>query len=550
MNEGRLITVVILLMSGFFVLLVSVFLLSSNVELRKLATEQSEAVLSLSAGRGDIFDCNLEPLTSTTSKIYALAVTGEDAYSEYFRRLTNEDKQLAYELYDQTTPYLIELDEFLSENPFEFTDSSRYLDLQIAPNIIGYLDNTASGAQGIEKAYNDLLERGGVIKDIIYEKDALGSIMMSTEPEVDYIYGTGEGIILTIDKTIQRIGEGIAEQYLPKGAIVVMESKTGRIKAAVSTPMLYPNDIITNIEENDGAFINRTATAYNIGSIIKPIIAAVLIEGKHNIAAEYECDGSIDVNGHSYSCYGGRAHGQVDLETAIAESCNGYFIEMGLTLSPQILYEIGKMVGLGSVVTSDDFVVSEAGVMPTIEQLEDFGERASFSFGQGLVMASPIQMTAALNIFANDGVYISPTIVEGVYNQLTDRVDESFYSPVIRQVISPYTAQQVGTMLEAVVTVGTADEAQPVVGTAAGKSGTAQTGRYIPHELLDFTPENPEEKVDETVAWFVGYYPADDPKYTIAIMQEGSDSLGEEMGEIFSQLCNSLRFYDEDLIEQ
>ncbi len=498
MKEGRLITIVLILMICFFGLLVSVFLLSSNVELYRLAAEQSEATINLSAGRGDIFDCNLEPLTSTTSKVYALAVTGEDAYSEYFRRLTTEDQQLAYELYNQKTPYLIELNELLSDNPYEFTDSSRYLDLQIASNIIGYLDNSALGAQGIEKAYNDLLERGGVIKDIVYDKDAIGSIMMSTQPQVDYIYGTGEGIILTIDKTIQRIGEGLAEQYLDKGAIVVMESKTGRIKAAVSTPMLYPNDILTNIEEDDGAFINRPATAYNIGSVIKPLMAAELIETGGNTDVIYECSGSIEVNGH---------------------------------------------------IMVDDYLVSESGVLPTSQQLEDLGERASFSFGQGMVMATPIQMTAALNIFANEGMYITPTLVEGIYNQLTDRVDESFYSPTMRRVISQQTAETVGGMLESVVPVGTADEAQPIVGTAAGKSCTAQTGRYIPHELLDFIPDDPQEKIDETVAWFVGYYPADDPKYTITIMQEGSYSLGEEMGEIFSQLCNSLRYYDEDLSE-
>ncbi len=547
MSEGRLIAVVLSLMLVFFALLVSLFFLSSNIELRLLAQQQSEAVLSLAQGRGDVFDCNLEPLTSTTSKTYALAVTGEAAYADYFRQLAQEEQIKAYELYDQTTPYLLELEQPDNSNPFAFIDSERYLNEQIASNIIGYLDNSAAGAQGIEKAYNELLEEGGVKKSIYYDRDALGAIMMSTEPSLLHDYGTGQGIVLTIDKTIQRICEGIAVDSLPKGAIVVMEVQTGRIKAAVSTPMLYPNNILKNIEEDDGAFINRPASAYNVGSVIKPFIAAALIETGMDVNDTYECHGSIEVNGHRYSCFAERAHGKVDLETALAKSCNGYFIDKGIELSPQVLYDIGRDVGFGNAVMSDEYAVSEAGVLPTEEELENLGERASYSFGQGMIMATPIQITAAMNIFANDGVYIAPTLVEGVYNQLTDRMDESYYDPVIREVIPSDIAKEVSEMLKTVITEGTSDEAMPLFGEAAGKSGTAQTGRFISFEMSDEGSYDINEQVDETVAWFSGYYPAENPKYTITIMQEGSDALGEEMGEIFSNLCNTLRYFDSDL---
>ncbi len=547
MKEGRLITIIILFMSGFFLLLISTFLLSSNLELRRLAQQQSEAVLTLSQGRGDIFDCNLEPLTSTTSKVYAFAVTGEEAYSEYFRRLTEQGQAQAYELYNQNTPYLIEIDGSDGQNPYEFSDTNRYLNEQIAPNIIGYLDNSATGAQGIEKAYNDLLERGGVKTEVTYERDALGSITLNSEPLLSYIYGTGEGIILTIDKTIQRICEGIAVDNIPKGAIVVMEVQTGRIKAAVSTPMLYPNDILRNIEADDGAFINRPATAYNVGSVIKPFIAAALIEEGVDTGATYQCNGSIEINGHIYHCYNEKAHGEVDLESALAQSCNGYFIANGIELESEILYQTMKNVGFGTSIISDGFVVSEAGVLPSSEQLNNLGEKASFTFGQGLLMSTPIQVSAAMNVFANNGRYISPTIVEGVYNQITDRVDESFYSPVIKEVIPEDTAQIISDMLNLVITQGTSSAAAPLFGEAAGKTGTAQTGRYLNTEISSEYSIYSEEKTDETVAWFSGYYPADDPKYTITIMQEGSDALGEEMGSIFASICNSLRYYDSDL---
>ncbi len=534
-------------MAAFSGLLIPLFLLSSDVSLRQLAIKQSEAVVNLSKGRGEIFDCNLLPMTSLDSKIYALAVSGEAAYSEYFRRLDSEDQMMAYELYDQTTPYLIELNSAGEDSPFEFYGSTRYSGNQIAPNVIGYLDNDGGGAQGVEKTFDELLSGGGVAQDIVYSKDALGELMMYSEPELSRQNGSGQGIILSIDSTIQRIAEGIANEHIERGAVVIMESKTGRIKASVSTPSLSPSNIVQNIEDNDTAFINRPTVAFNVGSVIKPFVAAELIEQGYNTDEIYECYGSIEVNDHVYRCYTEYGHGEVDLREALAQSCNGYFIEKGLLMEPEMLRSLGIDIGLGVGVTQEGYVVSEGGTLPTAEQLKNLGERASFSFGQGMLMATPIQMTAAFNIFANEGVYISPTMIEGVYNQFTDTVDESFYSPVMREVISKNTAQTVGDMLETVITEGTADEAAPIVGSAAGKSGTAQTGRYMTDED-GVVIEVDGETVDETVAWFIGYYPAENPKYTITVMQDSSDSMGEEMGEIFALICNSLRYYDGEVV--
>ncbi len=542
MKEGRLLFVFVGLMAGFFVLLISMFFLSTNMEYADMARRQSEAVITLSQGRGDIYDCNFMPLTGVESSDYALAVTGDTAYEEYFRVMDSEDIAQAYALYDQKTPYIIEVSERDDENPFEFTAPSRYVDNQTAAQIIGYLDNSGSGAQGIEKAYDDLLSAGGTRQDIEYGKSALGEILASTEPNVQSSDGTGQGIVLTIDSTIQRVCEGIAAQHLDRGAIVVMEVQTGRIKAAVSVPQLYPNDILRNIEDNDTAFINRTATAFNVGSVIKPLIAATLMEQGHDPDATYSCHGFIDVSDQTYSCFNGIAHGEIDMYDALSESCNGYFINYGIELSPEVLHQKAQEVGLGTEIMSDDFVVSEAGILPSIAELSNIGERASYSFGQGLFTATPIQITAMINTFANAGAYISPSLVEGVYNGYTDEMTESFYDPVIRRVFSENTAREVIAGMEMSVTEGSSDEAATLFGAVAGKSGTAETGRT----LIEATDEN-GDPLDETVGWFSGFYPADDPKYTITVMQDGQNTMGEQMAEVFSQVCDTLRYHDSEL---
>ncbi len=541
-KESRVLVVFIIFFIGFTAILISLFFLSSNLEYASMAQKQAEAVIELSEGRGNIYDCNFMPLTSVTQDSYALAVQGDEAYAEYFRRLDDEEIAMAYELYDSKTPYLVQVTEANEDNPFEFSTSSRYVNNQIASNLIGFLDNSGDGAQGIEKAFNDLLSGGGVAYDITYNKGALGEIMYNTEPNVIRENGTGQGVLLTIDSTIQRICEGIAADSLHMGSIIVMETETGRIKAAVSYPQLFPNNILQNIEDDNTAFIDRTGTAFSVGSVIKPAIAAALLESGFDEDLTYVCDGSIEVSDMQYACYNHIAHGEVDLQDALAVSCNGYFVNYGLTLEPELLHDFTRELGFGVEVTEDSYTVSDSGYLPSSDELVNLGERASFSFGQGLVTATPIQITAMMNAIANDGVYVTPTIVEGIYNEFTHFVDVSLYRPVVKTVFSKSTAEIITEALALSITEGISKTAQPLFGYAAGKSGTAQTGRVLTDVLND-----DGEPVDETVGWFSGFYPSDDPKYTITIMQDGTNTQSSEMAALFARVCNTMRYYDTEL---
>lgn len=547
MSEGRLIFLYLVFVTGFCIVLLSLFFISSNLTYSEMAGKQSRAVITLSKGRGEIYDYKLNPLTSVKSKVYALAVSGQDAYAEYFRSLDSSDQAKAYELYDKKTPYLIELAQNSPKGDFEFLGEARYLNEQPAAHIIGYLDNSGTGVQGVERAFDTLLKEGGVVKNVSYYKGALGEIMQNNKPSILRFDGTGEGIVLTIDTVIQRICEGIAKN-IKKGSIVVLETSTGRVKAAVSMPALYPSNIIKNLLDNDGAFINRSAAAFNVGSVIKPLIAAALLDNGLDKEEIYTCYGSIEVSGHTYRCYSLYGHGEVNLERAIEVSCNTYFINYGLQVPPQILAEFGRNVGFGNKLSIGDYTVSVKGRLPSATELSRIGERASFCFGQGLVTATPIQIAAMMNIFATGGVYISPTLIEGIYNQFSNEITESFYSPVIKRVLPQQDANVINKALCLAVSDGIAKNAQPLNATAAGKTGTAQTGRLIAIEEQTAQQISKGEPVDETVAWFCGYYPAQNPKYTIVVMQDASSLMGEAMCEIFAKICNKLCYYDEELL--
>ena len=112
-----------------------------------------------------------------------------------------------------------------------------------------------------------------------------------------------------------------------------------------------------------------------------------------------------------------------------------------------------------------------------------------------------------MNLFANGGRYVEPVFVEGIVDEYTQSVTESLYRPVQRQVMDKDVAEVIRQMLVGVVEEGLGRKAAPRAGGAGGKTGTAQTGRY---------QEDGEEIMD---AWFVGFYPAEEPRYTIAAGQ-------------------------------
>ena len=169
--------------------------------------------------------------------------------------------------------------------------------------------------------------------------------------------------------------------------------------------------------------------------------------------------------------------------------------------------------------------------MPTQQQLEDKGELAMVSFGQGKLTASPVQIAAMFNVFVNKGIYISPSFVEGEVNEYSRTVEKSLYMPVMRRVMHENTAEAVKTLLEQVVENGLGKSAAPLKYTAGGKTGTAQTGRYD------------EDKSEIMNAWFGGFYPAEAPKYTIVVMLDSGSSDGNDAAEIFSQVATQLGYF-------
>ena len=140
-----------------------------------------------------------------------------------------------------------------------------------------------------------------------------------------------------------------------------------------------------------------------MGSVFKPVLAAAALE--QGILPEYECTGAVVVDGQIFRCAGGVPHGTVDMTAALEKSCNGYFIRLGQQLGAETLLQMSRQLGFGQEVPVAGALHADAGKLPSAGELAQSGQLANFSFGQGGLLASPVQIAAMMNTIASGGVY-------------------------------------------------------------------------------------------------------------------------------------------------
>lgn len=540
MKGKRLVAVYGISLFMFMALLCNVWNVSVNASYAATVERQTTRALAFYQGRSDFYDRNGKLLTNLQQKSYTVAQPGGDGYQALFDLVPEADKQKLYLESFRLNPFLVEVTK-KTEEMLCFQRPVRYGDFPIAVHTIGYIDGEGNGVDGAEKAFDDILSKGGDTSSILCRVCANGKIQIGSEPQEYLEQGTHEGIRLTLDLDIQRICEDVAQALLPRGSIVVMESKTAKILASVSMPQYDPENVQESIQKQDTALLNRSDSAYNVGSVFKPFLAALALEQGVNPEETYECKGYIEVDGHIYECARQKAHGTVDMADALEKSCNCYFVRLGQMLDLDKVCDMGMLLGFGEATPLGGGLTSAAGYFPERQALNNSGELAAFSFGQGQLLATPIQIAAYFNTFANGGVYLSPTLAQGVQDTDSGELKEDWYHPGKIRLLSEKNNEELKQMLIGVVEEGLAQKAKPTFQTAAGKTGTAQTGRFKKED-------NGEAELYDS--WFAGFYPAEAPRYTIVVLKDDVTRAGDDCTEVFAALCNRLYYYDEAWLER
>ena len=506
----------------------------------KEASTQRSNNVQIESVRGDFVDKNGIRLTSRTPGITAVlkpALLKDNllAVEEICRLVGLDEDKTKEKILRYNTPILVEIDSetktILADMKIEgvsFINSlKRYNTDTKAKHLLGYLNKVDDiGSNGLEKLYEKTLNYGN--------QEMLAVI---TDGNNDLLKGLGYRIIkdesnkkldikLTIDYHIQNIIEQTLDKKGLTGAIVVENIKNGDIVAICSKPDFDPNDIEKYLTNNKRPLFNRAVAQYNIGSVFKLIDLAAMLEKNPGYNMIYNCPGYIQVGDKEFKCssYNKGGHGTLDMNTALAVSCNSYFINMALDLGAEPILTMCDTFGLGKNTGLSLQRIDEAkGFVSKLSDIKNPGDVANISIGQGQIMATPVQIADLVATIANGGIRNNINVVDCVVNDVGNKVRDLKNINQSR-VISEETAEKIKHLMEGVISSGTGNQANlDGYGGAGGKTGSAETGQYIDGEKI-------------TQAWFAGYFPAKEPKYSVAIFIEDGKSGGTSAAPIFAEI--------------
>lgn len=424
----------------------------------------------------------------------------------------------------------------------------------LAAQVIGFTNASNQGSEGVEAAYNSYLE-GSTGKVITTKGNNEMDMPFSYE---NYLASRqGDSVILTLDATVQaclekQMAAAIARYDVQNGAFgLVMNAKTGEILAMATLGNYDPNnyleltdpDAIQEVEQlkmnylmapegteayNEGkkAYQDALSAArlkqwrnrvlsdgYEPGSTFKVLtMAAALDCGAIDLNTSFHCSGSERIPGRSQllHCWRSQGHGAEQTPQALQNSCNIAFAHIALKLGGQRFYDYIQRFGVLEK-TGIDLAGESKGIFfdrELVVNTDKWGTASltSGSFGQTFKI-TPLQLVRAIASVVNGGYLMEPYIVSEVIDADGNTVLKQ-EPTVIRQTISEETSDIMRTLIESVVTDGTAKNAQVAGFSIGGKTGTS--------EKIDVLDENGHPTLDKIVS-FVGIAPMNDPEYIVLV---------------------------------
>jgi penicillin-binding protein A len=342
--------------------------------------------------------------------------------------------------------------------------------------------------------------------------------------------GTQEGndIVTNIDTEAQRVALSDLEEA-GFGAVVAIEPSTGEVKVMASNAPYDPNRVPYELEklntsEIETPLVNRaTQGRYPPGSTFKVVTAAAGLEsGTITPETTIEAPGTIVDEGQVLANDFDKDWGSISLDTALTNSVNTWFGQLGQQVGQDQLFETMEKFGFGSKPPIDlpEDQVEPSGVEGEngLLRRNDPVDLARVAIGQERLLATPLQIAEVAAAVANEGKLMKPQIWNRVIDpdgRVVERLDPSVYS----EPVSGQTAEELTTAMEGVVSEGTGTNAAIPGVQVAGKTGTAET----PGNEACGGGEN------ENQAWFMGFAPADEPKIAIAASVECTEQFGNDV---------------------
>lgn len=493
---------------------------------------QSSNTISTVVGetRGYIYDCRMRPLVNCATNLSVAIQPSLTALNAAGEVISNVNKDTLYERIADGRIALAQASAPLDTDGAKTVSRvERYQNEGLCVHLIGYINSDGDGVCGIEKYYDSILKDARGVLKARCAVDAMGRLLDGAELTfTEENYNSPAGVMLTIDCDIQKIAQDALEKFeIGTGAVVVLDVETSEIRAMASVPAFNQNNPAASLDAADSPFLNRAITPYSVGSVFKAITAAAAIENGIDETFSYTCTGSYTIGETVFNCHEEAGHGTQNMAQAMANSCNPYFIDLALHTGREALCTMAENLGLGAKIELADGFYTKSGILPAAYTLTSEQDLANLAFGQGELLASPLQMTAVYAAIANGGVYRAPSLMKAIIDASGEAVQRAFL-PASRRAMSAETAERVGALLNYAVENGSGRRAIPDNSTVAGKTATAQSGWFL------------ENGAEVTQSWFCGYFPYESPKYAITVLKENGQGGSADCAPVFKYIADEI----------
>lgn len=378
------------------------------------------------------------------------------------------------------------------------------------------------GKFGIEKSFDEVLRGKYGVKyvEVNVHEVPLRTLSIKSPTE-------GSPVHLTIDLSLQKfVTERIKDHV---ASLVVMDVKTGEILAYASSPTFDPNNFVEGVskeywqqltEDQRKPLSNKPISAlYPPGSTFKLMVALAALENGFNPHTRVYCSGSYQFGKRAFHCWKEEGHGSLDLLGGIMNSCNTYFFTAANQIGYEKFTEMARRFGYG-----EKFDISlygaKSGNVPSDEWKRKVfkqpwvgGDTLNTAIGQGMVLATPLQMAIVTARIANGGIPIKPYLVRNhnIYRQFDSLKNEPLvkreYLQLVQEGMRRVVNEPGGTAYGKRIDVKGFE--------MAGKTGTSQVISKREKEM-----SAAENAANANHAIFVGFAPVGNPKYAISVAVE------------------------------
>ncbi len=488
--------------------------------LAEKAEKQYERSLSFYGKRGVIYDRNHKKLADTLAitsiGAHPRQITDKKTTAQRLANVLSENQSVIYHKLSTPKPFVwIErkVSPAIAQNVrslkfkgivFKTEHSRFYPNKTLAAQLIGFSGVDGSGLEGVEFAYNSVLEGSNGKLTIL--KDGRGQKFES--PYQEKQFQNGNDLKLTIDRNIQYITEKVLAETVKKhqaqsGMAIVMTPQTGEVLALAHSPAFNPH-AFHRYEKKQ--WRNRIITdTFEPGSTMKIFSAAAAIEsGQCSSNTTFYCEkGRYRIGKNVIHDAGSHSYGWLTLHQIVKYSSNIGVVKVVEKIGKDALYNTLAQFGFGQK-TGIDCPAETPGMLSHASGWKTI-DVAAIAFGQG-VAVSAIQLVTATAAIANQGIMMRPYVVKAIIGE-NGQIIKNFEPNIVRRAISATTAQAITEMMIAVVRKGgTGVNASTDSYLVCGKTGTAQK-------------INPDGKYanDRFISSFLGFAPAYNPRIALLI---------------------------------